>query len=210
MFEAHRLAGQRGSNALFSDVRFVVEAGEALIVTGVNGSGKTTLLRMLAGLAHPDDGEIRWNGQRVEPLDPRWRRDVLYCGHSYAIKRELSAAENLAALAELAGESVDDAGVHSALDEAAIGLQQRALPARSLSAGQQRRIGLARLRLVRRALWVLDEPATALDAAASELLSNWVGEHLIRGGVAVVATHQPLSVDGARVKTLTLGRRRST
>lgn len=204
MLEAHDLAGHRGTAALFSGLCFRVGAGNALIVSGHNGSGKTTLLRMLAGLTAPAAGGIRWRGEPVHPFAPSLRREVVFCGHSIALKDELTAEENVASLLTLAGSVASQDAVRAALDEVALG-RQRALPARVLSAGQRRRIGLARLRLVRRPLWVLDEPLTTLDAAGGELLESLVRSHLDEGGVVVAATHQPLGVAGHRVATLALG-----
>ena len=204
MLEAHDLAGHRGTTDLFTGVSFRVGAGSALIVGGHNGSGKTTLLRMLAGLTAPAAGGIRWRGDPVHPFAPSLRRDVVFCGHSIALKDELTAEENVTSLLSLAGGVASQDAVRAALDEVSLG-RQRALPARVLSAGQRRRVGLARLRLVRRPLWVLDEPHTALDAAGSELLASLVRSHLDEGGVAVAATHQPLGVAAHRVVTLALG-----
>ncbi len=174
------------------------------MVTGRNGTGKTTLLRMLAGLTAPTSGEIRWHGEPVHPFALSLRRAVLFAGHSIALKDELTAEENVASLVALAGSEASPDAVRTALDEVALG-RQRALPARVLSAGQRRRIGLARLRLLRRPLWILDEPFTALDAAGSQLLASFLNAHLDHGGIAVAATHQPLGLAAQRVQTMTLG-----
>ena len=204
MLEAHDLAGHRGTTALFTGVSFRVGAGSALLVSGRNGSGKTTLLRILAGLAAAAAGGIRWRGEPVHPFASSLRRDVVFCGHSIALKDELTAEENVTSLLTLTGSVASPDAVRAALDEVSLG-RQRGLPARVLSAGQRRRIGLARLRLVRRPLWVLDEPLTALDAAGGELLASLVASHLDEGGVAVAATHQSLGVAAHRVVALALG-----
>lgn len=204
MLEAHDLAGHRGTTRLFSGLTFRVPSGTALMVSGRNGTGKTTLLRMLAGLTVPAAGEIRWRGASVGPFAQAMRADALFAGHATAVKDELTAEENVASLVALAGEPIATAAIRRALDEVALD-RQRTLPARVLSAGQRRRIGLVRLRLVRRTLWLLDEPFTALDNAGSELLSSFVKAHVERGGVAVVATHQPLGLPAALTQTLTLG-----
>lgn len=204
MLEAHDLAGHRGTTALFSGLSFRIGAGSALLVSGRNGTGKTTLLRMLAGLTAPSAGEIRWNGAPVQLFAASLRRAVVFAGHAIAVKDELTAEENVASLVALAGSEASADAIRTALDEVSLG-RQRALPARVLSAGQRRRIGLARLRLVRRPLWVLDEPLTALDAAGSELLASFLQAHLDEGGVAVAATHQPLGLAARCAQTLTLG-----
>jgi heme exporter protein A len=203
MLEAQDLAARRGYSQLFTGLSFRVTAGEALVITGANGTGKTTLLRMLAGLSAPTEGVIRWDGRPVAPFDPGLRHALAFAGHSPSLKDELTAEENLALLVELAGAPVERRAIHAALDAVALG-RKRALPARVLSQGQRRRIGLARLRLLRRRLWILDEPVTALDAAGTSLLARLVAEHLDGGGVAVAATHAPLGLPEERVRALAL------
>jgi len=204
LLEAKDLAGHRGAMPLFANLGFRVDAGTVLFVTGRNGSGKTTLLRMLAGLTTPAAGEIRLRGETVGPLDEALRASVLFSGHAAALKDELTTEENLDALVRLAGARASCDAIRAVLDELSLG-PQRLLPARVLSAGQRRRIGLARLRLVRRPLWVLDEPLTALDAAGNESLVASLRSHLDDGGAAIVATHQPLDVAAGRTHALALG-----
>lgn len=204
MLEAQNLAAQRGFARLFTGLSFRVDAGEALQVTGANGTGKTTLLRMLAGLSAPSAGEIRWNGRPAAPFDPVLRAALAFAGHLPALKDELTAEENLASLVALEGEPVTADVLREALDNVALS-RQRTLPARVLSQGQRRRVGLARLTLLPRPLWILDEPVTALDAAGAELLARIVAGHLVNGGIAVAATHAPLGLPAARVRPLALG-----
>ena len=203
MLEAHDLAARRGTARLFAGLGFAVAAGDALVVTGANGRGKTTLLRMLAGLSAPEAGEIRLDGARVGAFAPALRAAVTFAGHALALKDEMSARENLASLVTLCGAQVDDAELDTALDRVALGERKR-LPSRLLSQGQRRRVGLARLALSRRRVWILDEPVTALDASGAALLGELVAAHLELGGLAVASTHAPLALPPARVRTLSL------
>ena len=203
MLEAQQLAAQRGSAVLFANVDFSLRPGEALIVTGANGSGKTTLAKIVAGLTRPVAGRLAWRGAEMAPFDSALRATTLYVGHAPALNDELTAEENLLALVRLHGASPDTANVRAAL--AAWSLDaQRALPTRALSQGQRRRVGLSRLRLLRRALWVLDEPTTALDADGVALLEQHLSTHLGGGGIALVATHHDLALAAGAKHTLHL------
>jgi heme exporter protein A len=202
--EAHRLAAQRGYARLFDGVDFSLQPGEALVVSGRNGSGKTTLLRIVAGLTTPAEGEIRWRGERVAAFDPRLHDAVAFNGHASALKDELTVEENLDAWLALDGPRASRESLAKALDSVAL-LNQRRLPVRVLSQGQRRRVGLARLALVRRALWVLDEPLTALDADGAVMLGALLDAHLAQGGLCVAASHQPLPIAPQRVRRLELG-----
>ncbi|MEO8302929.1 MAG: cytochrome c biogenesis heme-transporting ATPase CcmA [Betaproteobacteria bacterium] len=203
MLEAQKLAARRGYTELFTGIGFRVNPGEALVVTGANGTGKTTLLRILAGLSTPASGEMSWNGAKVAPLDPVFRGVLAHSGHLPGLKDELTAEENLASLLALDGETVTSDAVRKALHDVALA-RQRSLPARVLSQGQRRRVGLARLALLPRPLWILDEPTTALDAEGTELLARLLARHLANRGVVVAATHAPLRIDADRVRPLVL------
>jgi heme exporter protein A len=204
--DAHRLAAQRGYARLFDGVDFSLQAGEALVVGGRNGSGKTTLLRIVAGLTAPAEGEIRWRGEPVRPFDARLRDAVAFNGHASALKDELTAEENLDAWIALDAPRASRESLTGALGAVAL-LNQRRLPVRALSQGQRRRVGLARLALVRRALWILDEPLTALDADGATMLGALLDAHLAQGGLCVAASHQPLPIAAERVRRLELGAR---
>jgi heme exporter protein A len=203
MLEAHDLTARRGFTRLFAHLSLRVEPGQALLVTGANGTGKTTLLRILAGLSRPDEGSVTWRGEAVASRITRAQTELAYVGHLPAVKDELTVQENLASLTALAGDIAEPQAVRAALATVALGAQH-ALPARVLSQGQRRRIGLARLALTRRALWLLDEPVTALDTAGVALMSVMVAKHLDQGGCIVAATHQPIDLPPARVRTLAL------
>jgi heme exporter protein A len=203
MLQTQNLAASRGDARLFSDLSFSLSSGTALLVTGPNGSGKTTLLRILAGLADPAAGAATWRGVPVRAFDPRLRAETLFIGHVSALKDELTALENLASLARLQGSAPTSEQLRSALAGWALS-RQSALPARVLSQGQRRRVALARLRLSQRALWLLDEPGTALDDVGVTTLCAAIAEHLAAGGVAVIATHQALDLPPGSVQSLRL------
>jgi len=203
MLEAQDLAGQRGDALLFAGLSFALRPGTVLFVTGPNGSGKTTLLRIVAGLTQALRGRLSWNGAEVDPFAPVLRAAALFIGHAPALKEELTAEENLASLAALQGVNADAGALTEALSAWALA-RQRKLPARVLSQGQRRRIGLARLRLVTRPLWILDEPTTALDADGIDALQQLIGAHVARGGMALIATHRELAVPGGASRSLAL------
>jgi heme exporter protein A len=191
------LACSRGERQLFAGVGFSVEAGEWLHVKGANGSGKTTLLRTLVGLAPADAGRIAWCGRDIGDDPDGYRQDVAYLGHPPAVKDDLTAAENLGVAMEIDGVPVDDAALDAALRRMDLD-ERRDLRARQLSAGQRRRLLLARLLLRPARLWILDEPFAPLDAASIELLGTLMQAHLDRGGIGVVTSHQPVPLKPSR------------
>jgi heme exporter protein A len=195
--EGHGLACSRGFATLFRDVSFRIGAGEWLALRGPNGSGKTTLLRCVAGLTRVDAGQVFWGGEPVARDAARFHADLLYAGHLPGIKDDLSAEENLRGALALRGVDAGSDETRAALAE--VGLEKRRhLPARRLSAGQRRRIGLARLALDPAPLWALDEPLTALDDAGQALFSRLLERHLARGGLALIATHHELAPRATR------------
>ena len=203
MLQTQNLAARRGDARLFADLSFSLSPGTTLLVTGPNGSGKTTLLRILAGLTAPAEGHATWRGVPLRAFDPRLRGETLFVGHVPALKDELTALENLASLASLQGSAPTAEELRGALARWALS-RQSALPARVLSQGQKRRVALARLTLCKRALWLLDEPGTALDDVGVTTLCAAIAEHLAAGGVSVIATHQPLELPRAAVQSLRL------
>lgn len=191
MLEVFNLVGVRGERRLFDCLNFQITAGGCLSVQGENGSGKTTLLRMLAGITKPVAGTIHWKGQPLDQQSNEYHRDVLYCGHAVGLKDDLDATENLQIMAALAGVSITRADVREALRK--VGLTGcESLPVHALSQGQKRRVSLTRLLLQPSVLWILDEPLTALDRAAVEWLGNAIDQHLHRGGMVVLTSHQHL------------------
>lgn len=181
----------RGERVLFQDLNFVLRAGEAGLVEGPNGSGKTTLLRTVCGLMRPENGEIRWRGDEIESDRLAFQAQLHYLGHAAGIKEELSARENLLAHVALRG------GVRTAVASALarVGLAELAdVAARSFSAGQRRRLALARMLCSPAALWVMDEPFTALDRAGVALVQALIEEHCETGGVALLSSHQEIQL----------------
>lgn len=191
----------RGERRLFSGIDLAVAPGEWLHLQGENGAGKTSLLRILVGLTPPEEGEIRWRGEPVRQLAEDFRREMIYLGHHVAVKEDLTAWENLRLAAALDGEELPEGEALAAL--ARMGLKGREeLPVRVLSQGQKRRVLLARLLTRKAVLWVLDEPFTALDVKAVQLLSGLIGEHLANGGMAVLTSHQAMPFGGGKVLQL--------
>jgi heme exporter protein A len=205
MLRAERLAAQRGSVTLFANIEFALGPGKALIVTGANGSGKTTLLRIVAGLTQPTVGQLFWQNAPVASFDPVLRAATLYIGHAAALKDEFTAEENLLSLAALHEYAPDPRTVCDALDEWSLQRHGR-IAARVLSQGQRRRIALARMNLAQRRLWVLDEPAAALDAQGVATLEKKINTHLAGQGIAVIATHQALALSAGAICKLELRR----
>lgn len=201
MLSAHGLTCVRGDRRLFAQLDLAVNAGEWLHVRGENGAGKTSLLRLLAGLSQPAEGEIRWCGQPIKSSESTYRQDLLFFGHHGALKEDLTALENLGFSAAMDGVPFVEAQALGALYK--FGLKGREeLPVRVLSAGQKRRVMLARLAIRKARLWVLDEPFTALDVKAVDLLSSLISEHVRGGGIAVLTSHQTMPIAGGRVVQL--------
>ena len=204
MLEVLDLSCVRGDRRLFSGVEFSLDRGELLYVHGHNGSGKTTLLRTLCGLILPDLGEVRWRGQNIRSMREEFTKDVLFLGHKNGIKGELTGVENLRISSALDGFEVTEQQAWDALER--IGLDgHEDLEAKVLSQGQQRRVALARLRVNDASLWVLDEPFSALDMSAVDLLQSVIRAHVDNGGIVVLTTHQEVPLTSGQVKRLKLG-----
>ncbi len=188
VLQAEGVAAFRGERLVLRNVSFTIEAGGALLLTGANGAGKSTLLRLLAGLGRPAAGRVLWRGQDVRDDLAAHAGRIAYVGHQDAVKPALTAAENLGFAARVGGGSVTQA-------LAALGIAALAdLPAQMLSAGQRRRLALARLGVIQAPLWLLDEPTLGLDEAAVERFGALLAQHRERGGVVVAATHLPLPI----------------
>jgi len=193
VFSGRDLGCERGERVVFDGVSFDIPGGGVTELRGANGSGKSSLLRMMAGLLAPTRGSIAWNGTQVDEDRDAHRARVNYIGHLDGVKGMLTVAENLRFWAGMARGDQTDGQIRDRADLALMtfGIANLAdLPARSLSAGQRRRVALARL-IVRPALiWLLDEPATALDTAALAALDHAMAAHLGAGGIVIMATHE--------------------
>ena len=192
MLMVENLECVRGDRQLFSGVGFSIEKG-ALRVRGSNGCGKTSLLRILCGLIDPTEGNISWRGESIRTLGEAYYRDMVYIGHRNALKDDLTALENLRVSLQLAQADHSERELSDAMDH--MGLSGcKNLPVKMLSQGQRRRLTLSRLLLQKAALWILDEPLVALDRSAVELVEAMINEHVSRGGIVVLTTHQELKV----------------
>ncbi len=196
---ARDLCVDRGGRTIVKNINFDLRAGEALVALGRNGAGKSTLLRAIAGFLPLSGGRLSHTGAEAEIPLPELCH---YVGHADGLKSALTAAENLAFWARMLARSDETPSPSSALQR--VGLKRLAdFPVAYLSAGQKRRVALARLFMAPRPLWILDEPATALDIASQQVLAEAFAEHRAAGGMIIAATHAPLGlVDAA---TLDLG-----
>lgn len=189
--QARKLACERDDRWLFEDLDLDIQAGEIVRIEGPNGSGKTTLLKILSGQLADYQGELFWNGVPMRESRLAFLESLLYLGHAPGVKAALTPLENLAWYQALAGDSGSEAARLASL--ASVGLAGfEDVPAGQLSAGQQRRVALARLELTPRPLWVLDEPFTAIDRDGVEALEQRLIEHARAGGCVLVTTHHPL------------------
>ena len=193
MLEARNLTCQRGERELFTALSFHVETGQVFQIHGPNGSGKTTLLRVLAGLTLPFEGQVLWSGSEVTRGARREReayaRALCYIGHANGVKSELTPIENLRVWQALY-EPSDESRLDEALFEVGLaGLE--AVLSGTLSAGQRRRVALARLLVTDARLWLLDEPFTALDQEAIHWVEGRIGAHAANGGLVLFTSHQP-------------------
>ncbi|AOF90629.1 heme ABC exporter ATP-binding protein CcmA [Sinorhizobium sp. RAC02] len=199
---AEGLSAKRGEDLIFQDISFEIPRGEALVVKGPNGSGKSTLLRVLAGLLPAETGTAKLVAA-AQPVE-RLGEACHYLGHRNAMKRELTVDENLAFWKAFFGDFAGGAGVSVEEAVESVGLGDIAhLPFGYLSAGQQRRMAMAKLLVAWRPVWILDEPTAALDVDAEKMFAGLVTTHLTRGGIAIAATHQPLGLEGVRELRMT-------
>lgn len=203
MLEAVNLTCVRGTRRLFKGLNFSASPGELIELRGANGSGKTSLLRILSGLAAPAGGEVRWQGKNILALGEEYSAAVAYLAHQNGLKDELTAIENLRIANGVAGNALSKHEAQIILEQVGLSRQQN-LPVRALSAGQRRRVALARLLTSRATLWILDEVLTSLDDTAIKLSGEFISNHLNKSGIAIIATHQELNLSADQVQRIDL------
>ena len=198
----NQLSCERGGRLLFENLNFSVKAGQAMIIQGRNGAGKTSLLRIISGLSQPADGEVLWNNSNIHRICRLYQQTLLYIGHLAAVKEELTVRENLQLLTRCwphqAGGSITELA-----DQ--LGLRKRlSVVCSRLSAGQLRRVSLARLFMSTQKLWILDEPLTALDVDFIARIEVCLQHHLQNGGLAILTTHRGIDLGDQRSFVLDL------
>lgn len=216
MLSVEELSCTRDERVLFEDLHFSVSSGELVQIEGQNGAGKTTLLRILAGLGRADNGIVSWNDENIESARELYHQDLLFLGHQTGVKRELTAYENLSFFQSMHVHNGDNGLTGEAMVSGAnslwqalarVGLAGREdVPAGQLSAGQQRRVALARLWLSNHKLWILDEPLTAIDKQGVKVLEQLFLSHVQRGGMVILTTHQDMFADSDHLRKIKLGR----
>ena len=201
LLSANDLSLVRGDRCLFQHLDFALNPGELLLVEGANGSGKTSLLRAIAGLLDFATGEVTWRDKEIRGAYQEFRADLVWLSHRVGFKNELNLIENLQFESALRSTSIDKT-------DAVIGrlglAQLTGLPVRYLSAGQQRRMALARMLLANARLWLMDEPFTNLDKPGQGLVAELISEHLGGGGLCIIASHQAVEI-GASTTRVMLG-----
>ncbi|MYB89380.1 MAG: cytochrome c biogenesis heme-transporting ATPase CcmA [Proteobacteria bacterium] len=202
VLEAHDLKCIRGDKELFSGLGFSIISGETLVVKGSNGSGKTSLLRIICGFSQPAAGRVTWCSEPIYGHE-NYRQQVSYVGHQSGVKPDLTVLENLVFMQRLAGENSKEPEIKEIVRAAGL-FGQRNMMTGKLSAGQRRRLALAKLMLQQRTIWVLDEPLTALDKEFIGRFEQVLKDHLENEGILVVTTHRELKIPEHRVKRIGL------
>ncbi|WP_064605405.1 cytochrome c biogenesis heme-transporting ATPase CcmA [Photobacterium sp. J15] len=215
MLSVEELSCVRDERVLFDNLSFQVSSGDLVQIEGHNGAGKTTLLRIIAGLGRADSGTVCWKNEDIESAREDYHQDLLFLGHQTGVKRELTAFENLAFFQAMHRNSQDSdlTGLPQVSGEdclwqalAHVGLAGREdVPAGQLSAGQQRRVALARLWISNHKLWILDEPLTAIDKQGVKVLERLFLSHVERGGIVILTTHQDMFTDSNHLRKIKLG-----
>ncbi|MGR5067059.1 MULTISPECIES: cytochrome c biogenesis heme-transporting ATPase CcmA [Vibrio] len=204
MLEVSNLTAIRDERILFENLQFEIKPGELVQIEGRNGTGKTTLLRIVTGLGDREEGIIKWKGEVIEKSRDLFHQDLLFLGHQTGVKRELTALENLRFYQSIHNNRSSDEEIFAALTQ--VGLAGREdVPVAQLSAGQQRRVALARLWLSNQILWILDEPLTAIDKQGIKVLESLFARHTENGGIVMLTTHQDMFADSTKLRKIKLG-----
>ncbi|WP_206355542.1 cytochrome c biogenesis heme-transporting ATPase CcmA [Vibrio maerlii] len=215
MLQVIDLTAIRDERVLFESLSFEIHPGELVQIEGRNGTGKTTLLRIIAGLGHSDNGDVHWKSESVKSNREGFHEDLLFLGHQTGVKRELTAYENLKFYQSIYGRRANldskqrnnkqnDEDIWHVLTQ--VGLAGREdVPVGQLSAGQQRRVALARLWLSDHPLWILDEPLTAIDKQGVKVLESLFLKHAEQGGIVMLTTHQDMFEDNPKLRKIKLG-----
>ena len=199
--EARELSCIRDDRTLFEGLSFSLSPAQVLLIEGRNGSGKTSLLRILCGIRMPDEGTITWNGGDIYKLATGYNASTAYVGHKDGVKLELTAEENLVFARSLGSPS--DTSMEEVLEQMGLGGFDD-VQAINLSAGQKRRLALARLLITRSTLWILDEPFTSLDTRGVAMVETMATEHLAKGGMLAVTSHHAMRLGDADVQCINL------
>ncbi len=194
---AHNLTLIRGESCLFKDLSFTLNSGELLVLEGQNGSGKTSLIRAILGMLNFESGEIFWNDISIKKQRQEFHRSIIWLSHRTGLKKDLTLLENLSFECSLRSKFEDE--LSKILKKLNI-FDLKDLPIRSMSAGQQRRVALARLLLFDAPIWLLDEPFTNLDDKGQAIVLDLINSHLSSGGICVIAAHQEFNIDATKVK----------
>ncbi|STY62480.1 cytochrome c biogenesis heme-transporting ATPase CcmA [Mannheimia haemolytica] len=197
----NQIACERGETRLFEGCSFTVQSGEWVQIEGHNGIGKTSLLRILAGLSLPAEGEVLWNDLAIQKQRDHYYAELFYLGHYSGVKPELTPWENLRFYQKIQQLPQDDDALWQALSKVSL-IGREDLPCSHLSAGQQRRVALAKLWLTNAKLWILDEPFTAIDKKGVADLIAHIEQHCEKGGLVIFTSHQAAESDKVRIISL--------
>ena len=203
MLTINNLAGARGDRLLFKNLSMTVDKGELLLIKGQNGAGKTSLLRLVCGLAVPEAGEICWEGESIVNIRPQYLRSLIYVGHDNGVNLDFTVCENLEFHRALKNNPSSDP-ISDILERLGIA-RYLDVPCRFLSAGQKRRVALARLLISNARLWLLDEPFNSLDDQVLTTVAQLVIEHLEQGGLCLATSHQIIDWRDSKVTEFQLG-----
>ncbi len=194
----------RDDRPLFEDLSFTLKSGRVLQIEGPNGSGKTTLLRIMCGLILADQGDVEFNGQNIRSARLEFQEQLAYLGHLHGIKDELTVQENLTFMQKLFANHDSNHDLSTLLETVGLAGFEFS-PARTLSAGQRRRLGIARILLSDAAIWVLDEPYTAMDRMGIKVVESLITAHCERGGIALLTSHQSMALSHLSEPSVHLG-----